>query len=139
MVTRSFNGTLNVVLGTVCRLNTGTVFALSNVDVCVWVLATVDRLFDVDLGNGRLVLVEEVSAVGREFDVDVSVGVFGGGSALSYVDILALARSVQQVVMVVLVPVDMDLLLDLVLLLSGWETGREGFDFVLPSDAMMCR
>jgi hypothetical protein len=71
-VTRSFDGTLNKVLGTVCRLETGTVFTLSNVDLGIGVLTTVDGTLDNDVGLGIV-----VSTMGREFDVDVRGCLFG--------------------------------------------------------------
>lgn len=53
-------------------METGTVFTLSDVDLGIRVLATMDGSLNDDVGLGIV-----VSSMGREFDVDVGGGLFG--------------------------------------------------------------
>ncbi len=76
----SFDGSVadtRLGLFTVGGLETGTVFTLGDIDLGVGVLATVDGSFDAYLGLGIVLGGGVVSAVVREFDVEMGGGLFG--------------------------------------------------------------
>lgn len=124
-------------LFTVCRLEAGTVFTFSDIDLSVGVLTTVDRTLDDNVG-GTIVLGGGVvsAVVVREFDLEVGGGLFVGfGSShklqINFFVAVLSARTVS-------ILGDVDLLLNLIGAYSwGREAGREGRVVFLPSDAVL--